>query len=128
MIMGRALLVIFLSSALSGYLSAAEPGGEKAAEPSAVSYYRDIRPIFVQNCQGCHQPAKGSGGYVMTSHATLLKKGDSDEAGIAPGKPQESLVMAQITSQDGRPPLMPRGKDPLPEQQVNLIKNWIAQG
>jgi WD40 repeat protein len=64
----------------------------------------------------------------MTSHAALLTKGDSDEAGIIPGKPQESLVVSQITSQNGQPPLMPRGKDPLPEQQVTLIKKWIEQG
>ena len=23
-----------------------------------VSYYKDVRPIFAQNCNGCHQPAK----------------------------------------------------------------------
>ena len=94
----------------------------------AVGYYRDIRPIFVQNCQGCHQPAKASGGYVMTSYEALLKKGDSEEAGIVPGKPGASLLVTQITSQDSKPPAMPHGKDPLPEHQVKLIKSWIAQG
>jgi WD40 repeat protein len=128
MTMCRALLVTALSLTLNGHLVAADAAGEKAAESATVSYYRDIRPIFVQNCQGCHQPAKASGGYVMTSFAALLKKGDSDEPGIVSGKPEESLVVEQITSQDGQPPVMPRGKDPLPEQQVNLIKKWIAQG
>ncbi|HTU89144.1 MAG TPA: cytochrome c, partial [Gemmataceae bacterium] len=39
-----------------------------AAEPSdkEVSYYKDVRRIFQQHCQGCHQPAKPQGGYVMT--------------------------------------------------------------
>ena len=31
-----------------------------------VSYYREIRPILQANCQGCHQPAKNKGGYLMT--------------------------------------------------------------
>jgi WD40 repeat protein len=126
--MGPALLVTVLPLLLYGQLMAEEPTPEKAAAPGTVSYYRDIRPIFAQNCQGCHQPAKASGGYVMISHEGLLKKGDSDEAGIVPGKPQESLVVTQITSQDGKPPLMPRSKDPLPDFQVNLIKKWIDQG
>lgn len=121
---GWAVFLMVLSLALQGYLAAAEP----AAPAGPVSYYRDIRPIFAQNCQGCHQPAKASGGYVMTSHPALLKKGDSEEAPIVVGKPEESLVVTQITSQDGKPPLMPRGKDPLTEQQVNLIKKWIEQG
>jgi WD40 repeat protein/mono/diheme cytochrome c family protein len=124
----RSLLATVLSLTLDGNLVAAEPAGDKGAEPKSVSYYRDIRPIFVQNCQGCHQPAKASGGYVMTSHAALLKKGDSEEAGIVPGKPHESLVVTQITSLNGEPPAMPRGKDPLPEHQVKLIKKWIEQG
>jgi WD40 repeat protein len=114
----RAILLVAGSLTLNGFLLAAEP----------VSYYRDIRPIFVQNCQGCHQPAKASGGYAMTSYDALLKKGDNDEAGIVPGKPGASLLVTQITSQDGKPPAMPRGKDPLPEPQINLIKSWIAQG
>ncbi|HEU0038439.1 MAG TPA: hypothetical protein VFR76_04125, partial [Verrucomicrobiae bacterium] len=32
----------------------------------AVSYYRQDRPILQDNCQGCHQPAKAKGGFVMT--------------------------------------------------------------
>ena len=28
-----------------------------------VSYFKDVRPLFVQHCQGCHQPAKAKGGY-----------------------------------------------------------------
>ena len=32
-----------------------------------VSYYKQIRPIFQAHCQGCHQPAKSSGAYVMTA-------------------------------------------------------------
>ena len=31
-----------------------------------VSYYKQIRPILQAHCQGCHQPAKAKGGYVMT--------------------------------------------------------------
>lgn len=126
--LNRILLGALLLLLGNGFATAAEPAGEKTPHSGAVSYYRDIRPIFVLNCQGCHQPAKASGGYVMTSHAALLGKGDSDEAGVVPGKPQESLVLAQITPHNGQPPAMPRGKDPLPEHQVQLIKKWIEQG
>src|SRR5262249_4719168 len=45
-----------------------------------------------------------------------------------PGSPDKSQLFAQITPQKGKPPLMPRGKPPLPERDVKLIARWIAQG
>ncbi|HXG09492.1 MAG TPA: c-type cytochrome domain-containing protein [Gemmataceae bacterium] len=129
---GGARPILFTAVLLAaGWPSVAGAQPKDAKEPAApkeVSYYRDIRPIFQQHCQGCHQPAKPQGGFIMTSHAALLKKGDSDQPGVVPGKPDESMIVFQITSHDGQPPAMPRGRDPLTAAQVNLIKTWIAQG
>jgi mono/diheme cytochrome c family protein len=97
-------------------------------EPDKISYYKDIRPIFVQHCQGCHQPAKAEGGYVMTSYKDLLEKTENDQPGILPGKPDKSMVLNVIVPQDGKPPLMPRGKEPLTDFEVKLIKRWVAEG
>ena len=57
-----------------------------------VSYYKQIRPIFQAHCQGCHQPAKSGGDYVMTSFARLLKGGESEDAAddAAGGDPEIS--------------------------------------
>lgn len=96
--------------------------------PDKVSYYKDVRPIFQQHCQGCHQPAKAQGGYIMTAHAELLKKSDRDLAGIVPGQPEKSGVYQQIIPQAGKPPAMPRNKDPLAARDVAFIKRWIEQG
>jgi WD40 repeat protein len=104
-----------------------EPAKDKEA-PEEISYYRQVRPIFQQHCQGCHQPAKDQGGFVMTDYASLLKAGNSNKPGIVAGHPESSLVFQQITSQAGKPPEMPKGKDPLIDHDVNLIRRWIAQG
>lgn len=101
---------------------------KKAAEPDQPSYYKHIRPILVQHCQGCHQPAKPQGQYVLTNYADMLKPGERMKTGIIPGNPDESGVMDQIMPHDGKPPKMPKGRDPLPEADVRLIKKWIAQG
>jgi mono/diheme cytochrome c family protein len=101
---------------------------KKDKEPEQVSFTKHVRPIFQQHCQGCHQPAKAEGSFVMTSYADLLKKGDHEQPGIVPGDVGKSLIVAQVTAQNGKPPAMPRGKDPLTEREVNLIKRWIAQG
>src|SRR5580765_8465037 len=89
-----------------------------------VSYYRQIRPILQANCQGCHQPAKKKGGYVMTDFKSLLAGGDNEGAAITPGHADKSSILKMITPQDGEV-RMPKGKTPLLESEVALIKTWI---
>ena len=100
----------------------------RADEPPAVSYFKDIRPIFQQHCNGCHQPAKPMGGYVMTDHAELLKPGERGKAGVVPGKPAASYLFEQITVRDNGKAEMPKGRDPLNPIQIKQIKDWIARG
>ena len=104
----------------------AADGDKKTAEP--VSYYRQVRPIFLKHCQGCHQPAKPSGKLVVTSYADLRKGGRSDEPIIVPGKPEESLLFQEITPDDGDPPSMPKKRDPLSQVEIDLIRRWITEG
>ena len=101
---------------------------KKAPVPETISYYKDVRGIIQQHCQGCHQPAQAKGGFVMTSYADLFKKTDSDESGIVAGNLKESQVYQQIISHDGKRAEMPRGKEPLSEREVIIIKKWIEQG
>ena len=104
----------------------AEEPAEQAAD-AKVSYYKQIRPIFQANCQGCHQPAKRGGEYVMTSHESLLQGGESGDASIVPGKSAESYLVSQITAVDGKAD-MPKGKPPLAESDVDLVRRWIDEG
>jgi mono/diheme cytochrome c family protein len=106
----------------------AQPAKEKDQPDGKVSYYKDVRPIFQQHCQGCHQPAKPLGGYVMTSHPDLLKPGESELPAVAAGKPQDSLLLKLLATEVKGRARMPKGKEPLPEPQIKLIAEWIAQG
>ena len=98
-----------------------------AADAVAVSYWKDVRPIFQANCQGCHQPAKSGGEYVMTSFDTMLSGGETGEAAIVPQDPDASQLLRQITPVEGKAP-MPQGKPPLAAEQIAVIRDWIAQG
>ncbi|MFO0964813.1 MAG: c-type cytochrome domain-containing protein [Gemmataceae bacterium] len=120
----------FLSPLLLVVLAQAAFGQAKKddKEPEVVSYYKDIRPIFQQHCQGCHQPAKAQGGFVMTSYAELFKNTDHEVPGVLAKQPDKSEIVKQITKQAGKPPAMPRGKEPLSDREVRLITKWIAQG
>src|SRR3954470_17719398 len=84
-----------------------------------VSYYQQIRPILQANCQGCHQPAKSKGGYVMTDFKRLLSGGESEGVAITPGHPDKSAILKMITPQDGEV-RMPKGKTPLNEIEIAL--------
>lgn len=122
----RLFFLTCLGLTFSKSLLAAEPAEKKV--PETVSYYRDIRPIFQQHCQGCHQPAKPQGGYVMTSHADLLKKSDRDLPGVVPWAPDKSGIVEVIRmGKDGKA-RMPQNKDPLDPLDVQIITRWVAQG
>lgn len=98
---------------------------DEGAQP--ISYYQQIRPILQAHCQGCHQPAKAGGEYVMTSFDTLLAGGESGSEAIVPGKVDKSYLIELITPTDGAAE-MPKGKQPLAESDRELIVRWIAQG
>jgi len=101
---------------------------EKDAEPNAdqpVSYYKQVWPIIQRHCQGCHQPARADGEFIITSYASFQKGGDMGE-GFVPGKPDESLVIDYLTGKES--PRMPKGKDPLSDKQIDLFRRWIAEG
>ncbi len=108
--------------------TAAQDAKKTDPVPDTVSYYKDVRPILQQHCQGCHQPAMAKGGYVMTDYAELFKNTDNLVPGIAPGKLADSSAYQQIIPQKGEKPAMPRGKDPLSGREVAIIKKWIEQG
>lgn len=109
-------------------LSLSLPATGRAEEPAKVSYYKDVRPILQQHCNGCHQPAKPLGGYVSTGHADLLKAGERGKAGVVAGKPAASYVIDQIKIHANGKAEMPKGRDPLAAEQIKLISDWIAQG
>lgn len=100
----------------------------KKGAAKRVSYYKDIRPVFQAKCQGCHQPAKAKGDYVLTDVAKLITGGETDKA-VVPHKPQESFLIEQVTPVDGEVEMPPEGKaDPLTKDELKLVSDWIAQG
>jgi len=103
-----------------------------ADDGKPVSYFKQIRPIFQAQCQGCHQPAKAKGGYVMTDFAKLLRGGESADKGdvaILAKDPDKSLLVQQITpAATGEQAEMPPKKAPLLEKEIALVRRWIAEG
>src|SRR5688572_23468495 len=89
----------------------------QAAEP--VSYFRDVRPILRANCAGCHKPGKKKGGLDVTTHAALLRGGES--GGLKAGHSAEAELVLQIS---GAEPEMPKDAEPLTAGEVAIIQRW----
>jgi WD40 repeat protein/mono/diheme cytochrome c family protein len=128
----RAVFTFVTASLMLGVLvtpapAAAPPKAETVDASAPVSYWKQIRPIFQANCQGCHQPAKDKGGYVMTDFARLLAGGESGHAAILPRQPAQSPLVTAITPANGEAE-MPKKKPPLGDTEVALISKWIAEG
>ena len=110
-----------------------KPKPESKPEPKpadagpAVSFMKEIAPIFVQNCIACHNPRKAEGKYVMTTFDRLKKGGARSEGTtLKPGAPEESDLVESI-GPDGEP-RMPYKQDPLSPEKIALIGRWVQQG
>ncbi len=109
-------------------LQAAPPKKQDGPDPKQpVSFYKHVRPILQANCNGCHQPAKAKGDYVMTEFARLLAGGE-EGAAVVPGKPAESNLLKMSTPDAAGKAEMPPKGDALHADQLALIQRWIAEG
>ena len=118
-VLGRVFSLLLVSSVAGSSFAEQEPAQD--AEP--ISYFRDIRPIFQAQCQGCHQPAKPLGAYVMTGFDQLLGGGETGDPAIVPGKPDESYLIDQITPVDGEAEMPKKGKPLEEEQKLQLLQS-----
>lgn len=131
---------IRVSLFLLAIVSASLPHGVTRAEETAqddkqtdvaqepVSYTKQVEPIFRQHCFGCHQGAKQLGSYVMTDYQSLVKGGETGDAAIVPGKPDESYLIDQITPHDGVAEMPKPPAKPISEIELELVRRWVAEG
>jgi hypothetical protein len=97
-----------------------EPGNK-------VSYGRQIAPIFALHCNGCHSDENPSSGFRTGSYRGLMQAGTIGDD-VVPGKPDSSILAQLIEGVRGPEQQMPNGARPLQPSQIQLIRDWIAQG
>lgn len=64
------LLAMFVVITTGGETSADD--AEPAAPAAAVEFLRDVKPIFVRHCYGCHGPGEERGGLSLARHDLAL--------------------------------------------------------
>lgn len=105
------------------------PVTPKISEPTgteSVSFARDIAPVLIANCNGCHYNAtRISGGLQFNMYSQIVKGGVSGPV-VLLGKPDESLIIRKLRGLEGA--RMPLGREPLSESQIQLFATWIKEG
>ena len=95
-----------------------------AQDKKAVSYEKDIVPIFKKSCIECHKPDKKKGKLDMSTYADLIKGGKQGNP-VKAGADGKILLVEMIS---GTEPEMPEKGDKLKPEQVELISRWVQQG
>ncbi len=92
-----------------------------------INFAEQVLPILENNCLHCHNQDESESGLRLDSRAYMLRGGDSGLAAIVPGEPGKSYLMEVITHAD-EDMAMPPDEDKLDEEDIDLIRQWIAQG
>ena len=104
------------------------PASMWAHQAVQVSYANDVAPILEQYCLRCHGGTGEDGeivielGYNMTTYEGLMAGSDYGPV-IEPGDPENSLFLEMIVNGD-----MPEEGDPVPAEQIEVLRTWIAEG
>ena len=131
MILRRSLLLwVVLALVLGGQLSHDLGAAAVQAPTRTIEFNRDVRPIFADACFSCHGPNASSRQADLRLDVPEGAYGNRGRFGgpvIVPGNAAESLLFHKISTGDVRE-RMPRGRDPLTDDQVATIRQWIDQG
>ncbi len=114
--------------ALAGLIAAAcapeaepaptEPTGSTEAGGQAVAAdWTPIQPLLTEKCAPCHTQ-RSMGGVSLASQEGLMKA-------VAPGDPAGSEIIKSLRGTDGHE-IMPKGKDPLAEEEIKQVEEWIS--
>ena len=79
----------------------------------------DTYAIFQQSCFNCHGPNGAYKETLLMEHKALI----TENGPVVPGTPEASRLYKRLLGEGGQ--LMPLGGPPLPDPQIETVKNWI---
>jgi hypothetical protein len=91
----------------------------------AIDFVADITPILESRCLSCHNPNNKKGDLSLAT----ADEGTAFSADLfSPLQPEESLLLSVIESSGGDPPEMPKKGEPLTQEEVRTLRQWIKEG
>jgi len=119
------IVVVLVAVVVIGVVAGAWFAHSRSRNP--VSFRNDIQPILNQNCVQCHGGVRQKNGVSFVFREDAFGKGKSGRRTIVPGHPDESELIARLTSSDPEV-RMPYHAPALPPEQIRLLRQWIKEG
>ena len=83
-----------------------------------------VAPLLQRRCLSCHNEHDRKGEFSLQTQQHLLESGF-----VEPGKPDDSQLLNAIVSESaGVRPAMPKDGSPLTDEEVSMLREWIAAG
>ena|SRR5438309_8409423 len=106
------------------------------AEEKKIDFVKDVQPILEISCVKCHgadpQGKKPKGSFDLTTKKKAFSTGENKDKNFVKNKADQSIfyttLLGPVGSGDDEVGRMPYKKDPLPPEQIKIIKDWIDQG
>lgn len=105
------------------------PAGDAPAAvgDGELKFSRDIAPIIVGNCAGCHNPPRQKRVKLDMSTFEKLMAGAPSGPVVVAGKPEESHLVLRIKGEET--PRMPQGNQrTLSAAAIDKIERWVKAG
>ncbi|MEO8494420.1 MAG: c-type cytochrome domain-containing protein [Planctomycetota bacterium] len=98
----------------------------RADDAKPITFDDHIAAILKKHCVQCHGESKQQSGLNFASYATLMKGGSGGEV-VQAGRSGASRLVEVISAADPAERMPPKS-DPVPAEQIALIKTWIDTG
>ncbi|MFN3380477.1 MAG: c-type cytochrome domain-containing protein, partial [Runella zeae] len=92
-----------------------------------VDFNTQVKPIINKKCMACHGGVKKAGGFSLLFEEEALAKTKSGKPAIVPGDADASAFITCLTTSDPDK-RMPKKGDPLSEEEVEILTDWVNQG
>ena len=128
--------LLIAAAVVSVFTSSLTLSTTSRAEEKKVDFVTEVQPILSVSCVKCHgadpKGKKAKGKYDLTTKDGALTSGEHKGKNIVVGKSEESLfyttLLHAVGKDDDEVGRMPYKKDPLPTEQIMILKAWIDQG
>ncbi|MFN3153621.1 c-type cytochrome domain-containing protein [Bremerella sp.] len=98
--------------------------------PQQLAFFTDkVEPILQRKCYRCHTNTKEPKGDLALNTRDEILIGGYGGPGAVPGKPEESMIFKSLNAPpESLVPQMPPRGGKLPQEEIELIKQWIEMG
>ena len=97
--------------------------GEQGGAHGDIDFFQSkVAPLLAKHCLECHDTNVREGALDLSRKDAAFRGGDSGEA-ILPGNAEESSLWESVFFGD-----MPDGREPLSQEDQDILKDWINDG